>query len=41
MTVPAFMLEHELDNDDCGEEGDDNVSTGDGHECDELIDLDD
>ncbi|KAG1829327.1 hypothetical protein EV424DRAFT_1316891 [Suillus variegatus] len=41
VTVPAFMLEHELDNDDCGEEGDDNVSTGDGHECDELIDLDD
>ncbi|KAG2150994.1 uncharacterized protein EDB93DRAFT_1140546 [Suillus bovinus] len=41
VTIPAFMLENELGNDDCGEEGDDNVSTGDGHESDELIDLDD
>ncbi|KAG1773345.1 hypothetical protein EV702DRAFT_1201039 [Suillus placidus] len=42
VTVPAFMLEHEPDDDDCGEEGDNNVSTGDGDECDEeLIDLDD
>ncbi|KAG1740634.1 hypothetical protein EDB19DRAFT_1895312 [Suillus lakei] len=42
VTVPAFMLEHEPDDDDCGEEGDNDVRTGDGDECDEeLIDLDD
>jgi hypothetical protein len=36
------MLEHEPDNDDCGEEGHANVSARDGDECnEELIDLDD
>ncbi|KAG2130375.1 hypothetical protein DEU56DRAFT_860462 [Suillus clintonianus] len=39
VTVPAFMLEHEPDDDDYG---DNNISTGDGDECnEELIDLDD
>ncbi|KAG1816707.1 uncharacterized protein BJ212DRAFT_1446818 [Suillus subaureus] len=40
VTVPAFMLEHEPDDDDCGEDGDNNISTGDRDE-EELIDLDD
>ncbi|KAG0694889.1 hypothetical protein DFH29DRAFT_297665 [Suillus ampliporus] len=41
VTVPGFMLEYEPDEDDCGDEGDNNVRTGDGDECDEeLIDLD-
>jgi hypothetical protein len=36
------MLEHEPDDDDCGEEGHNDVSTRDEDECnEELIDLDD
>lgn len=42
VTIPTFMLEHEPDDDDCGEEGHAKVSTRDGDECnEELIDLDD
>ncbi|KAG2039070.1 hypothetical protein BDR03DRAFT_991944 [Suillus americanus] len=42
VTVPAFMLEHEPDDDDCSEEEDNNISTEDRDECnEELIDLDD
>ncbi|KAG1750332.1 uncharacterized protein EDB91DRAFT_1106677 [Suillus paluster] len=42
VTVPAFMLEHELDGDNCGDEGDNSVRAGDEDEHDEeLIDLDD
>lgn len=43
VTVPAFMLEHEPGDDNCGEEGDDNnIRTEDRDEYhEELIDLDD